>query len=109
MEMRLPPGCDRSTGGPAATFDEARTAFETAWGELLPKLTEAHFQTWRNQRDWIARKQAMSARGEKLPSERPSSLMRCPCGTTFDSHILSENLIHVRHIQAARARPRVKP
>ncbi|MCP1968282.1 hypothetical protein AB7M49_005936 [Bradyrhizobium elkanii] len=63
-------------------------------GELLPTLTEEHFQTWRDQRDWIARKRAMWARGEKLPSERPSSLMRCSCGATFDSHRPAESQIH---------------
>ncbi|WP_063619005.1 hypothetical protein [Bradyrhizobium sp. th.b2] len=80
------PGCDRSTGGPAGTFDQARAAFEAEWVLLLPSLTEADFQAWRDQRDWIERKQAMWARGEKLPSQQQSSLMRCPCGATFDSH-----------------------
>jgi hypothetical protein len=29
----------------------------------------------------------MWARGEKLPSQKPSSLMTCPCGVRFDSHL----------------------
>ncbi|WP_375775995.1 hypothetical protein ACE103_30055 [Bradyrhizobium sp. ma5] len=45
------PGCDRLTGGPAETFEQARTAFEAAWQLLLPTLTEADFQAWRDQRD----------------------------------------------------------
>ncbi|MGN8549548.1 hypothetical protein ACQPTN_34950 [Bradyrhizobium sp. 13971] len=72
------PGSNQSTGGPAATFDDARAGFEAAWGELLPTLTEADFQAWRDHHNWIARKQAMWDRGEKLPSQQPSSLMRCP-------------------------------
>ncbi|WP_223975837.1 hypothetical protein [Bradyrhizobium sp. RD5-C2] len=30
------PGCDRSTGGPAETFEQARAAFEAEWRLLLP-------------------------------------------------------------------------
>jgi hypothetical protein len=43
----------------------------------------------------------MWERGEKLPSQYPSSLMTCPCGETFDSHRLEHTLIHVPHISAA--------
>ncbi|MHC6151191.1 hypothetical protein [Bradyrhizobium elkanii] len=99
------PGSDRSTGGPAATFDDRRAGFEAAWGALLPTLTEADFQAWRDHRDWIARKQAMWDRGEKLPSQQPSSLMRCPCGATFDSHRPAESQIHTpHHLRCAKAR-----
>ena len=37
-----------------------------------------------------------------LPSQKPNSLMRCPCGQVFDSHKLEHSLIHVPHITAAR-------
>jgi hypothetical protein len=57
--------------------------------------TEADFQEWRDQRDWKARKYALWGAGERLPSQRPSSMMRCICGKTFDSHWLEESLIHV--------------
>lgn len=97
------PGCDRSIGGPAATFEQARTAFESAWGDLLPTLSEADFQAWRAQRDWIERKQAMWV-SEKLPSQQLSSLMRCPCGATFDSHSPAESYAHRQHIYAAQKR-----
>ncbi|WP_338830613.1 hypothetical protein [Bradyrhizobium sp. 27S5] len=102
------PGCDRSTGGPAGTFNQARAAFEAEWELLLPSLTEADFQAWRDQRDWIERKQAMWARGEKLPSQQPSSLMRCPCGATFDSHRPAESQIHTPHIYAAQKRDGIR-
>ncbi|WP_224741617.1 hypothetical protein [Bradyrhizobium sp. 2S1] len=108
MEIGFYPGCDRSTGGPAGTFDEARAAFEAEWQQLLPTLTEADFQAWRHQRDWTARKQAMWARGEKLPSQQPSSLMRCPCGATFDSHRPAESQIHTPHIYAAQKRDGIR-
>ena len=94
---------DQETGT-AATFDGARADFESAWRVFLSKRTEADFQTWRDQRDWTARKYSMWAAGEKLPSQKPSSLMRCPCGETFDSHRLEENLIHVPHISAVAVR-----
>jgi hypothetical protein len=54
-------------------------------------------------RDWIARKYAMWERGERMPSQKPSSLMTCPCGEVCDSHRLEHTLIHVPHISAAQA------
>src|SRR5579863_9453850 len=41
---------------------------------------------------------AKRARGEKLDSEIPSSLMRCPCGESFDSHDPEGSYVHRRHI-----------
>jgi hypothetical protein len=87
--------------GTAASFDEARRDFEAAWRVFLSKRTEADFQAWRDERDWTARKYAMWEAGERLPSQKPSSLMKCPCGETFDSHRLEHTLIHVPHISAA--------
>jgi hypothetical protein len=66
--------------GTAMTFDDARADFEQAWAVFLSKRTEADFQAWRDDRDWHARKYATWARGEKMPSQKPSSLMSCPCG-----------------------------
>src|SRR5260221_11098981 len=88
--------------GVAATFDQARAGFEQAWRVFLSKRTEADFQEWRDQRDWTARKYAMWKAGEKLPSQKPCSLMRCPCGETFDSHRLEHTVIHVPHITEAQ-------
>jgi hypothetical protein len=45
--------------GTAATFDKARADFAAAWRIFLSKRTEADFQAWRDQRDWIERKYAM--------------------------------------------------
>jgi hypothetical protein len=92
------PGGERR--GTAASFEEARAAFEAAWRDYLPKRTEADFQAWRHQAVWTERKYAMWAAGERLPSQKPSSLMTCPCGEVFDSHRLEHTLIHVPHIVA---------
>jgi len=64
----------------AATFDQARADFEAAWRVFLSRRTESDFQAWRDQRDWTTRKYAMWQAGERLPSQNPGSLMRCPCG-----------------------------
>jgi hypothetical protein len=89
------------TSGTAATFDQARAAFEAAWRVFLSHRTEADFQEWREQRGWTARKYAMWEAGERLPSQRPVSIMRCTCGESFDSHRLDESLIQVPHLSAA--------
>ena len=90
----------KQQNGTAATFDEARADFEYAWRVFLSNRTEAEFQSWRDQRDWTARKYAMCEAGERFPSQKPSSLRKCPCGETFDSHRLENTLIHVPHITA---------
>jgi hypothetical protein len=86
------------TNGTAATFDQARADFVSAWGAFLSKRTEADFQAWRHQRDWTARKYAIWDRGGRMPSQKSSSLMKCPCGEVFDSHRLEHTLVHVPHI-----------
>jgi hypothetical protein len=99
------PGCHpgEHTYGSADTFDQARADFEAAWRVFLSKRTEADFQAWRNQRDRTAAKYAAWERGEKLPSQIPSSLMRCPCGVRFDSHDSAGSYVHRGHITAAHA------
>jgi hypothetical protein len=86
------------TDGTAATFKRARADFEKAWREFLSNRTEADFQTWRDDRDWTARKYAMWQAGERMPSQKSSSLMTCRCGQVFDSHRLADTLVHVPHI-----------
>jgi hypothetical protein len=72
--------------GTVPSFDEARAGFEADWNNLLPQIPEGAFEEWRHQRDFTAEKYAMWARGEKLPSQMPSSMMRRLCGERFDSH-----------------------
>jgi hypothetical protein len=91
------PGSEPGEGksGTAPSFEAARAAFLAAWRVFLSNRTEADFQEWRDQRDWTARKYALWGAGERLPSQRPSSMMPCIRGKTFDSHWLEESLIHV--------------
>ena len=91
----------RDRQGVAASFDQARAAFDAAWQDYLPKRTEVDFQAWRDQQAWTAQKYAMRERGDKLPSQRPNSMMRCRCGDVFDSHRLEHTLIHVPHLTAS--------
>jgi hypothetical protein len=89
--------------GTAPTFDQARADFEAASRVFLSNRTEADFQAWRDARDWTARKYAMWERGELLPSQKPSSMMTCPCGEAFDSHDPEGSYIHRGHVYAAQA------
>ncbi|WP_247310149.1 MULTISPECIES: hypothetical protein [unclassified Bradyrhizobium] len=89
--------------GIAATFETAREAFEAAWTELRITIPDAAFAEWGHDRDWRAGIAAKRARGEKLDSEIRSTLMRCVCGTTFDSWKPAESYPHRAHITAAQA------
>ena len=91
------------TNGAAATFDRARAEFEDAWRVFLSKRTEADFQAWHEERDWTICKYAMWERGERMSSQKPSSLMTCRCGQVFDSHRLEDTLVHVPHISSAES------
>jgi hypothetical protein len=86
--------------GTASDFNQARADFEAAWRVFSVKRTEDDYQAWRDQRDRTAAKYAAWERGEKLPSQMPSSLMRCPCGEKFDSHDVQGSYIHRGHIYA---------
>jgi hypothetical protein len=66
--------------GTAATFDEARAEFASAWKIFLSNRTEADFQAWRHQRDWTGWKYAMWDAGFKLPTQLPSGRSKCFCG-----------------------------
>jgi hypothetical protein len=58
---------------------------------------------WRDQEVWPERKYATWRRGERMPSQKPNSLLPCPCGQVFDSHRLEETVVHVPHITALAA------
>jgi hypothetical protein len=89
--------------GTAATVDNARAEFEQAWRVFLSKRTEADFQAWRDQRDWAVRKYAAWERGEQMRTQKRNSMMRCPCGITFDSHDAAGSYVHRGHIYARQA------
>lgn len=92
--------------GTAPTFDEARAGFEVDWRNIFPEIPDGAFEEYRCDREARAEIRAIRARGEKLPSEIPSSLMRCVCGVTFDSHTPAESYDHRGHIYAAHAEGR---
>jgi len=92
--------------GTAKSFEQGRTAFEEAWRKLLPRIPPSAFDEYRHDREARAEIAAKRERGEKLPSELPSSIMRCVCGVKFDSHRPEESLPHRRHIYAAQSADR---
>jgi hypothetical protein len=97
----LHPGQHRS--GAAPSFEEARAGFEAHWKSLLPDVPEGAFDEWREDREYRAESRAIHARGEKLPSETFSSMMRCVCGVQFDSWKPDESYDHRGHIYAPQA------
>ena len=98
------PGLEQRRSGSSQTFDQARTDFEAAWADLLPKILADAFEQYRRDGERRAEIRAIHARGERLPSETPSSLMRCDCGLTFDSHRPAESYDHRLHIYATQAK-----
>jgi hypothetical protein len=98
------PGPDlRQAGGNAASLEEAQDAFRTAWGSYLSRCTPLDFQKYRDWQEHRAAIDAAHARGEKLPTEFPSSMMTCACGARFDSHKPADNAVHLPHVYAAKA------
>jgi hypothetical protein len=88
------PGCDswQPTNGTGETFEEAQADFEEAWNRLKRTRTEAHFELWRQNRDWTAWKYRMQEKGLKLPTQTKNDLARCFCGVeianrSMDAHI----------------------
>jgi hypothetical protein len=92
--------------GTAKSFELARATFEETWQRLLPRIPPSAFDEYRRDREHRAEIAAIRERGEKLPSELPSSIMRCVCGVKFDSHLPSESLPHRGHIYAAQSADR---
>jgi hypothetical protein len=96
----LSPGQHRY--GTAPSFEEARTGFEADWKALLPEIPVGAFEEYRHDREAWAEMRAVCARGEKLPSEIFSTMMRCVCGVQFDSWKPEESYDHRAHIYAAQ-------
>jgi hypothetical protein len=92
-----------SADGTAASFDEARDAFGAAWAKLESLIKPEDYDAHRRQRAFTAWKYAMWERGELMPSQRPNSMMTCPCGERFDSHDPGGSYEHRRHIYASSA------
>jgi hypothetical protein len=71
------------------------------WKALFPKIPNDAFEEYRHDRESRAEMNAIRARGEKLPSEIFSTIMRCVCGVHFDSWKPDESYGHRAHIYAA--------
>jgi hypothetical protein len=89
MEM----GLHRSRS--AGTFEAARAAFEHAWQQIAPQLTEAHFEAWRRGRDFQAWKVRMWGAGCPLPTQTREGQSACFCGAPIT--IACEAHIHSAH------------
>ena len=92
--------------GTAPDFFTARRQFETAWRELSAEKTEA---TTRNGETRATGPRANIRCGhgaEKLPSQIPSSMMRCVCSARFDSHEPAESYDRRKYIYAAQLKGR---
>jgi hypothetical protein len=70
--------------GSAATFEQARAAFEAALNRLLPKLTAADFEEYRRDRAFHAWKYAMKDAGCTMPTATADGRSRCFCGAEID-------------------------
>ena len=70
--------------GTAADFEASRVAFEAAWQRLLPTMTEANFQEWRDNRDLTAWKYAMWEANAKMPTAVTSGRSKCFCRAPID-------------------------
>ena len=95
--------------GTAASFEATRSTFETAWRVFLSKRIEADFKACAISAIRPRGNMRYGKAGERLPSQRPNSMMRCACGKAFDSHRLEESLIHVPHLSAAHEVHRAEP
>jgi hypothetical protein len=72
------------TGGTAASFEEARRAFEAAWQVSLANRTEVDFEEYRRHRASDAWKRAMWDAGLKLPTQVADGRATCFCGAEID-------------------------
>jgi hypothetical protein len=95
--------------GPRRPLSKPVRILRSSGDGSLPGARRPDYQAWRDQRDWTARKYAMWERGERMPSQKSNSLMRCACAETFDSHRLAHTLIHVPHITRPATRRNLSP
>jgi hypothetical protein len=84
----------------AATFEQARRNFETAWRALQPKLSDADFRAYRRQRAFVFWKYAMWENGCKLPTRLPGGQSRCFCGAPIDIPGIEQH-VFAAHMEAA--------
>ncbi|BAL76026.1 hypothetical protein [Bradyrhizobium cosmicum] len=82
-------------GGTAATFEDARAAFEARWKLVEPTITEADYEAWRRDRDLTAWKYRMWDEHCMMPTQTQSGRSRCFCGTeiglgsSLEEHVIT--------------------
>lgn len=86
------PGGPKSKGGDGPDFETCRQAFRRAWDAMLPALTEANFEEWRDHRDVTAWKYRMHDLRLPLPTQSTKGRSRCFCGAEItiagmDQHV----------------------
>jgi len=86
--------------GIAADFITARAAFEAAWQNLLPTLTESDFQEYRLERALRASKYAMWDAGCRLPTQLPDGRSRCFCGAEISIRGAVQH-VYAAHMETA--------
>ena len=83
--------------GTAATFEDARAEFVSAWKILFANRTDADFQIWRYQRDLTALKYATWDAGFKLPTQLPTGRSKCSAALSLTINGVTD------HIQVAHS------
>jgi hypothetical protein len=88
------PGCapGQQTNGTGETFEDAKAGFEEAWNRLRATRTEAHFELWRQERDFTVWKYRMREKGLKLPTQTKNGLARCFCGVEISNRSLDAHI-----------------
>lgn len=84
---------DAHKRGTAGSFEAARSAFEQAWKELEPTLTDENYEAWRDDRDATAWKYRMWDEHCRMPAQTRDGRSRCFCGAEITSASVSD---HVR-------------
>lgn len=90
-------GCWGGETGTAEGFDDARAAFQKAWGRVAPTVTETERNAFRFQEAFTAWKYAMWDARCRMPTQNPDGRSKCFCGTEItiasaDDHILAAHM-----------------
>ena len=96
------PGCypRECTNGTAATFDQARAAFEEAWRVFLSNRTDADFQEWRYAQASTAWKYRMWDTGHRLPTQSTDGRSTCFWGASLTIGGVPDH-VHSAHLETA--------
>jgi hypothetical protein len=86
--------------GTGETFEEAKAEFEEAWNQLRPTRTEAHYELWRQNRDFTAWKYRMHDEHLKLPTQTKNDRCRCFCGAEISNRSIDAHIQQAHRIGA---------